>query len=107
MNQCGCSGFFEKEQTPVERSEEEIERCFQEKWGDSRAKFQEIARGLPIECFNEAYENSFFLATNEDADFLDKERFKLLQVVGSERHGEAWDDYQKRVSEGKSYRKEW
>lgn len=80
-----------------ERTEEEMEKYFQERWTDSRAKFQKIARTIPIDCFNEAYENSFLLATNKDADFLDKERFRLLQEVGSERHAEAWDSYQRRV----------
>jgi len=94
---CGLCGFFGEEQTPVKRSEEDIEKCFQKKWGDSRDKFQEIARGLPIECFNEAYENSFILATNENSNFLDKERFRLLQEVGSERHQEAWDAHEREV----------
>ena len=107
MNKCNGYFFGEKKAIEKERSEEEIEKAFQEKWTDSRAKFQEIARGLPIKCFNEAYENSFILATNKDADFLDKERFKLLQEVGSERHGEAWNDYQKKVVDGEIERREW
>ena len=99
--------FFREPEEPKKLSEEEIEKAFQKEYIDSRARFQEIARGLPIECFNEAYQNSFVLATNDDATLLDKERFRLLQNVGSERHGEAWNNYQEKVKTGKIERREW
>ena len=58
---------------------------FLNKFGVSEKKFKLLAQKLPDHCLKEAYQNSFFLSTNDDADILEKRRFDLLDEVCSER----------------------
>ncbi len=58
---------------------------FLDKFGLSEEEFKAAAHKLPAYCFKTAYQNSFILSTNEDAEKLEKRRFELLDEVSSER----------------------
>jgi hypothetical protein len=58
---------------------------FKDKFGVSPEEFKELARRLPAYCFKVAVQNSFMLATDEEADPLEMQRYRLLEEVMLER----------------------
>lgn len=60
---------------------EERDKQFKEWWGCTEEEFLTKARNLPRRCFKEAIENSFLLATNENAPEKEKRRYELLSKL--------------------------